>query len=241
LNDFAALKLSTPASVSWYVSQLSISLAACHPSCSKCNGPKKSDCTACYQNAVLNNGICECKTGFYYDESFNNNLIDNSNDRNLKPSSICRLCHEFCKSCKSAGPTECLECQENFEMINNECISKFNYFHIEDLKETSTFSETQLSNWNGEKSRNCLNANVMKFKNGFSERKFDLQIYAPFFEIGYSFSFYKIGLWKGESIAVNIDEAAFYNETFFENSKKICSSSYLDEIYRISGLVIINS
>lgn len=231
------MKIISPQSLSWAISKLSISLYSCHSSCSKCVSPLKNSCSACYQNSDLNNGNCECKAGFYFDD-LNKEDVNYQNELGLNPSSICRSCHAFCKSCTSDGPAGCSECKDNFEKKNNECVPKFNYFEISDLTELTSFSEQQLLNWNGNKYQICDNNAIMLPKETYLERKFNLEAYAGnFFQLEYSLSFYKIGEWKGEILTVYLNDAALYSMNFYENSKKICSASYVDEIYSISGLV----
>lgn len=235
IAETATLKIISP--LSWGMSKLSISLSSCHSSCSKCVGPLKTECSTCYQNSDLSNGVCECKIGFYFDE-LNKDNANNQNDLNLSPSSICRSCHAFCKSCSSDGPGGCLECKEEFEKKNNACVSKFNYLGLSDLTELTSFSAQQLLDWNGDKSQTCDSNAIMRPKGGYLERKLNLEIYASYFQLEYSLSFYKIGEWKGEILVVYLNETTLYSMEFYENSKKICSASYLDEIYSISGLVM---
>jgi hypothetical protein len=39
----------------------------CHNTCYTCDGPSDSDCTACYDDAVLSNGSCSCDSTEYWD------------------------------------------------------------------------------------------------------------------------------------------------------------------------------
>ncbi|KFO84606.1 Extracellular matrix protein FRAS1, partial [Buceros rhinoceros silvestris] len=73
----------------------SLSLPACHESCSTCEGPLATQCTSCSFPLALRGGQClrGCGEGFYQDHN------------------VCEGCHPSCRTCVGAGASACLQCQ----------------------------------------------------------------------------------------------------------------------------------
>ena len=48
---------------SWGFSNFELVVYRCDPTCASCSGQASNQCTGCYSNAGLSNGVCSCNTG----------------------------------------------------------------------------------------------------------------------------------------------------------------------------------
>jgi len=101
----------------------------CNPNCSSCVGPANK-CTACNQNAELNDETmsCDCVTG--YVRATENDVCtirkgssicpSNQYDGGVSGSPTCRNCHVSCLSCLGPNETDCLACPTDTEVIDSD-------------------------------------------------------------------------------------------------------------------------
>ena len=119
----------------------------CHPLCTICSELNSSYCLTCNdKNSYLDEGVCKCLTGFYYNET------------HFK----CEKCEV--NECKYCRESVCLECFEGFSISNNNCIQNelelniqvldnntiiFNFSEplLEDLKSDQFTSEIEGQNF----------------------------------------------------------------------------------------------
>ena len=86
----------------YYGENFDLKCKQCDSSCLTCSGPTNSQCISCIQNKNLNNGLCECFVGFYFDQVGG-----------------CLPCSANCTSCN--GANSCLSCKNGYTLKNGEC------------------------------------------------------------------------------------------------------------------------
>ncbi|KAI8906076.1 insulin-like growth factor binding protein [Powellomyces hirtus] len=83
----------------------------CHSTCSSCNGPYASNCTACANGATLTNGLCtppfSCPSGQYPDVT------------NTK----CLGCHPDCNQCTGSAFNQCASCASPLALSGTQCVT----------------------------------------------------------------------------------------------------------------------
>jgi len=79
----------------------------CHQSCLDCKGPSHRQCTSCFNQSALKDGVCmSCPRGEYFSNDLNN----------------CDACHPSCVNCTGFLETSCTACRAPLRLYQNRCI-----------------------------------------------------------------------------------------------------------------------
>lgn len=82
-------------------------LCSCHFSCKTCDGPSHKNCTSCYLNSTLDDGMCySCLDGQFM------NPITRA----------CDSCHPKCSSCNGPTFTDCTNCEPPYYLEGTRCL-----------------------------------------------------------------------------------------------------------------------
>lgn len=98
---------TNPQNTMYGVTSLMMRYGNCHPSCSVCFGPYRTNCTACQGYTIYNSATTSClgcNAGFYG--------VNNS----------CYPCDPSCLTCNGGGPSMCTSCNTLFgTLVNGAC------------------------------------------------------------------------------------------------------------------------
>ena len=88
---------------STYFNYTSLTCQLCSTDCLECSGPSSSECTSCSYGA-LSNGVCQCGSGLYKDNTY-----------------TCQQCNNICQECTGPSSQNCTACYSNLALQNGQC------------------------------------------------------------------------------------------------------------------------
>ena len=101
----------------------------CTPMCATCQGVMTTECFVCVENAVMNNGFCNCKIGYQWMATIKRCVVQSSDPNcdyapkmfSTSPTLPCTACMGKCLSCTSA--TACTVCDPSlgFDLADATC------------------------------------------------------------------------------------------------------------------------
>ncbi|KAL4464822.1 hypothetical protein ABPG74_011383 [Tetrahymena malaccensis] len=107
----------------WGISDFSLSVQLCNPTCQICNGVEAYSCTSCWNNASLviyqgSLGFCQCNPGYY--------AVTGNVPCLNPPCSTCNQCDSSCATCTAGDKFSCVNCPTNYykqyygsDLVNN--------------------------------------------------------------------------------------------------------------------------
>jgi len=96
------------------IGQYNVSFYNCSIQCRTCSGLTEADCTQCYDNAIMNEGTCECESNYYWDQ-----LIDCPSD-DVTLCLRCLPCDSTCLECDGPLSNQCILC--NGYLYDGQCV-----------------------------------------------------------------------------------------------------------------------
>ncbi len=100
------------------------------------------------------------------------------------------------------------------------------------------FPQEILKTWGvSVESKSCNNITMIISTQNKLEKTIDLSEMPKHNNFIYSLQFYKIGEWNNESIMLSVDDKIIERQTYSRNSKKICSETFSDESFVLTGKV----
>ncbi|EAR95397.3 transmembrane protein, putative (macronuclear) [Tetrahymena thermophila SB210] len=94
----------------WGVSDFSLSVQLCNPTCNQCNGVEAYSCISCWPNSTLvnyqgNSGFCHCNPGYY--------AVTKDIPCFNPPCFQCNQCDSSCATCTAGDQYSCVICAAN--------------------------------------------------------------------------------------------------------------------------------